>query len=218
VIMTKPLAHPHALGLAGFVISTWLLSSWYNNWWGAYYTVWFLPWVLTGGLMQLFAARHAIRARDNLALVAFGTWGAFYIATALLLFMAAIRRAPFDPDRYAQNHSAAFFLIPVGALTGMAMFAAIGRSVPTLLWLMLQFAGTICNFIGMIIGTKALIKVGMYLFFVAACIALYRLLCLLIETTWHRSAYVPTMRFPWESRKALVKVPIGEPGVSKGQY
>jgi len=217
-LMLRPMAFPNALGLASFFMGTWYFTTWYNAWWGAgQFLGWFPLLFALGSLGQLFAAHRAIKARDNWASVFFGTWGSFYFWFAFFLWFAAIGRFPWAGEKYVEFDTIGFVLIPVFVLTCFCLLTALARDLVLVLMTLCMATSACVMFIGFFVGNIAVIKIGSYIGWAGSLFALYRLLGYLVEETWlHR--FIPMFRFPWESRKYLVKVPIGEPGVQMGQY
>ena len=82
-----PVADPAALGLAGFALTTFLLSAHNAGW--APDIIWIGPALFYGGLAQLLAGMWEFRNRNVFGCTAFSTYGAFWLSlgTFILLFL-----------------------------------------------------------------------------------------------------------------------------------
>src|SRR5581483_7752269 len=80
-VFLQPIAAPSILGLAGFAGATFMAASNLAGWWGSPTS----PLVIApfaamfGGLAQFVAGMWAYKARDAIATLAHGTWGAFWL-------------------------------------------------------------------------------------------------------------------------------------------
>jgi len=82
-----PVADPAALGLAGFALTTFLLSA-HNAGWAPDF-IWIGPAFFYGGLAQLLAGMWEFRNRNVFGCTAFATYGAFWLSlgTFIMLFL-----------------------------------------------------------------------------------------------------------------------------------
>src|SRR5438067_12380392 len=85
-VTLQPLAAPSVLGLAGFSVATLMVATIQAKWWGTpadFMGV--APFALMfGGVAQFMAGMWAYKARDVVATLAHGTWGAFWVAFFIL--------------------------------------------------------------------------------------------------------------------------------------
>src|ERR1051326_6244663 len=90
-VFLQPIAAPSILGLAGFAGATFIVASNLAGWWGTPTSGLVLaPFAaMFGGLAQFVAGMWAYRARDAVATLAHGTWGAFWLAYGILNVMLA---------------------------------------------------------------------------------------------------------------------------------
>ena len=92
----QPIAAPSALGLAGFSVATLMVATIQAKWWGSaadFKGV--APFCLTfGGIAQFLAGMWAYKARDIVATLAHGMWGAFWIAFFVLQLLQANGTVP----------------------------------------------------------------------------------------------------------------------------
>lgn len=85
-----PLADPGPLGLAGFGLTTFILSVHNANW--APDLIWVGLALFYGGLAQFMAGQHEFRNRNTFGSTAFSSYGAFWmgLATFVLLDLAGV--------------------------------------------------------------------------------------------------------------------------------
>jgi len=84
------IADPAPLGLAGFALTTFLLSAANANWMTAASGKAFLGYALAyGGLIQLLAGMWEFRNRNVFGATAFGTYGGFWIGLGLWALLVA---------------------------------------------------------------------------------------------------------------------------------
>src|SRR6059058_3217057 len=90
-VVLQPIAAPSILGLAGFAGATFVVASNLAGWWGTPTSgLTLAPFAaMFGGLAQFLAGMWAYRARDAVATLAHGTWGAFWLAYGILNILVA---------------------------------------------------------------------------------------------------------------------------------
>src|SRR5574338_463800 len=90
-VFLQPIAAPSILGLAGFAGATFIVASNLAGWWGTSTSGEVLaPFAaMFGGLAQFLAGMWAYKARDGIATLAHGTWGAFWLAYGILNILTA---------------------------------------------------------------------------------------------------------------------------------
>ena len=81
-----PVADPAALGLAGFALTTFLLSGHNASWIPD--LIWVGPAIFYGGLAQLLAGMWEFRNRNVFGATAFSTYGAFWMSFGLFVVLA----------------------------------------------------------------------------------------------------------------------------------
>lgn len=80
-----PVADPAALGLAGFALTTFLLSA-HNAGWAPDF-IWIGAALFYGGLAQLLAGMWEFRNRNVFGCTAFSTYGAFWLSLATFILL-----------------------------------------------------------------------------------------------------------------------------------
>jgi len=81
-----PVADPAALGLAGFALTTFLLSGHNASWIPD--LIWVGPAIFYGGLAQLLAGMWEFRNRNVFGATAFSTYGGFWMGFGLFVILA----------------------------------------------------------------------------------------------------------------------------------
>jgi succinate-acetate transporter protein len=86
VVESTPVADPAALGLAGFALTTFLLSG--HNASFIPDLIWVGPAIFYGGIAQLLAGMWEFRNRNVFGATAFSTYGAFWLGFGLFVILA----------------------------------------------------------------------------------------------------------------------------------
>lgn len=87
VVESTPAADPAPLGLAGFALTTFLLSGHNASWIPD--LIWVGPAIFYGGLAQLLAGMWEFRNRNVFGATAFSTYGGFWIGLGLYAELVA---------------------------------------------------------------------------------------------------------------------------------
>ena len=80
-----PVADPAPLGLAGFALTTFLLSG--HNATFIPDLIWVAPALFYGGLAQLLAGMQEFRNRNVFGATAFSTYGAFWLSLGIFVVL-----------------------------------------------------------------------------------------------------------------------------------
>lgn len=88
LIRTLPAADPAALGLAGFALTTFVLSVHNAGW--APDLIWVGLAFFYGGLAQFCAGMWEFRNRNTFGATAFGSYGAFWMSLAFFVMLALV--------------------------------------------------------------------------------------------------------------------------------
>jgi succinate-acetate transporter protein len=86
LVESIPAADPAPLGLAGFALTTFLLSGHNASWIPD--LIWVGPAIFYGGLAQLLAGMWEFRNRNVFGATAFSTYGAFWMGLGLFVILA----------------------------------------------------------------------------------------------------------------------------------
>ena len=124
-VFLQPIAAPSALGLAGFSVATSMVAliqaGWVGHW--SDLGVVGLFAMAFGGIAQFAAGMWAYRARDVVATVAHGMWGAFWLAFGLLQIFILTGKVP-PPVPGAANDALALWFMGLAYMTAIAAVAA----------------------------------------------------------------------------------------------
>src|SRR5437763_4810674 len=129
-VFLQPIAAPSILGLAGFAGAAFIVASNLAGWWGTT-TSWLAlaPFAaMFGGLAQFLAGMWAYRARDAIATLAHGTWGAFWLAYGILNILLATHVLP-APTPWYHSPEVGFWFFALAITTGIAAVAALTESI-----------------------------------------------------------------------------------------
>src|SRR5437764_2524072 len=129
-VVLQPSAAPSILGPAGFASATFIVASNLAGWWGAPTSGLVLaPFAaMFGGLAQLLAGMWAYRARDGIATLAHGTWGAFWLAYGILNVLLATHTLT-APTPWYHDPALGFWFFALAITTGIAAVAALTESL-----------------------------------------------------------------------------------------
>lgn len=178
-ILSAPAADPAPLGLAGFALTTFLLSASNAGWMKSATGAAFLGYAFAyGGLAQFCAGMWEFRNRNVFGATAFGSYGGFWIGLGLWFLLVVPAPAGASP-LVAAAHAAA-----VGKDVGWILLAFAIFNTYMLLWstlvnwaVFLVFltleATEIVLFIGNFAANANVVKVGGYLGVVTAAVAWY---------------------------------------------
>ena len=86
VVESTPAADPAPLGLAGFALTTFLLSGHNASWIPD--LIWVGPAIFYGGMAQLLAGMWEFRNRNVFGATAFSTYGAFWMGLGIFVILA----------------------------------------------------------------------------------------------------------------------------------
>src|SRR5437763_16046732 len=129
-VFLQPIAAPSILGLAGFAGAAFSVASNLAGWWGTPTSGLALaPFAaMFGGLAQFLAGMWAYRARDGIATLAHGTWGAFWLAYGILNILLAAHVLT-APRPWYHNPEVGFWFFALAITTGIAAVAALTESI-----------------------------------------------------------------------------------------
>src|SRR5436309_8688908 len=178
-VFLQPIAAPSILGLAGFASATFVVASNLAGWWGTPTSGLVLaPFAaMFGGLAQFLAGMWAYKARDAIATLAHGTWGAFWLAYGILniLLVAHVLTAP---TPWYHNPAIGFWFFALAITTAIAMVAALAESVSLVAVLGTLAAGSGILAGAYIFGSHGWIQVAGWVLVVSAGLAWYTVLAM----------------------------------------
>jgi len=221
-VMLQPIAAPSILGLAGFAGATFIVASNLAGWWGTPTSGLALaPFAaLFGGLAQFLAGMWAYRARDGIATLAHGTWGAFWLAYGILNILLATHVLT-APTPWYHNPEVGFWFFALAITTGIAALAAMTESAALTAVLTTLAAGSGILAGGYIYGSHGWVQVAGWVLVFSAGFAWYTVAALLLSGVTGRSV-LPLGKFKKPSApdgKSVhpIELKWAEPGVKMGQ-
>jgi len=166
----SPIADPAPLGLAGFALTTFLLSAANAKWMTAATGSAWLGYALAyGGVAQLLAGMWEFRNRNVFGATAFSTYGGFWIG----LFLWAKFVAPSATSASAADHDIAWILLAFAIFNTYMMLLSAQLNMAVFgVFLTLELTEIIL-FIGNFAGSTATVQVGGYLGIITALVAWY---------------------------------------------
>jgi uncharacterized protein len=224
-VFLMPIAAPSALGLAGFSVATMMVALIQAGWLGSWsdISVVGLFAMTFGGIAQFAAGMWAYRARDVVATLAHGMWGAFWIAFGILQ-MLIITGQLAAPTPGASNYALGLWFL---GLAYMTMLAALGATfenvgIAVVLWTLttgaaLTSAGWFLTGIG-----NGWLGAGGWLFIASAAAAAYMVSAMVLTAVTGRTI-LPTGHLKKKAnipgRKPIEPIELewAEPGVKQGQ-
>jgi len=108
LVESTPAADPAPLGLAGFALTTFLLSGHNASWIPD--LIWVGPAIFYGGLAQLLAGMWEFRNRNVFGATAFSTYGAFWMSFGLFIILAETTKFLSSYTASDATNAAAWFL------------------------------------------------------------------------------------------------------------
>jgi succinate-acetate transporter protein len=112
LVESTPAADPAPLGLAGFALTTFLLSGHNASWIPD--LIWVGPAIFYGGMAQFAAGMWEFRNRNVFGATAFSTYGAFWMGFGLFVILALDTKFLAGYATNDLNNAAAWFLIAFG--------------------------------------------------------------------------------------------------------
>ncbi|WP_433473988.1 acetate uptake transporter family protein [Spirillospora sp. CA-142024] len=225
-VFLQPIAAPSILGLFGLAGAAMMVGAWQADWYGGVGTPLILwPFVLTfGGIAQFLAGMWAYRARDGLATVMHGMWGAFWIGWGLFFMLVSIGAVPLAlvPTLGTLREGYAFWFVALAAITAIGALAALGESMALSLMLLCLAGAAGFTSGGFFSPSDWALKTGGWLFVVAAVLCLYIAAALMFQNSFGRTI-LPLLKTRRGAAAAggratwPLEYPMGEPGVKIGQ-
>jgi succinate-acetate transporter protein len=172
-----------ALGLAGFALSTFLLSMYNGHLVSlAGEPVIFPMLLLYGGIAQFIGGMWAFLAGNPFAAVIFGSYGAFWAGLWLLL----THYLKMVPAGGVANHALGLFLWSWALFTTLMFLAALPSNLAVLTTVGLLVIVEIILAIGYDSGSVSTVKIGGYVGIALAASAWYTMLSIILESTFGR--------------------------------
>ena len=204
--MTTPAADPAPLGLAGFALTTFLLSAANAHWMGtATGDAWLGFAFAYGGLAQFAAGMWEFRNRNVFGATAFGTYGAFWIGIGLWALLVAPPPAGAGPAAALAHAAAAgkdlgWILLAFAIFnTYMLLWSTLVNAAVFAVFLTLE-ATEIVLFIGNFAANANIVKIGGYIGVLTALVAWYASAAIVVNTMRGGAPTLPVGKPLWAAR------------------
>jgi succinate-acetate transporter protein len=224
-VFLQPIAAPSILGLAGFSVATMMVATIQAGWWGSPtdFTILAPFCAMFGGLAQFAAGMWSFRARDAVATLAHGTWGAFWLAFGILEGFIAAHVIP-APAPAAANLPLGLWFLGLAYVTLSAALAALVESLAVAGVLGTLTAGAALTAGGLMTGgfASGWTHAGGWLFVISAGLAWYTLTAMVMLAASGRTI-LPLFKFSKEANIPSgrpvrpIQLEWAEPGVKQGQ-
>jgi succinate-acetate transporter protein len=218
-VFLQPIAAPSALGLAGFSVATLMVATIQAKWWGSpadFRGV--APFCLTfGGIAQFLAGMWAYKARDVVATLAHGTWGAFWIAFFVLQILQANGTVP-TPPTHSPDLVFGMWMVGLAYVTWTCALGAMLENGAVFLVLASLATGASLSAAGLISGgfASGWTTAGGWAFVVAAGLAWYTVTAMVLHGISGKEL-LPTFPRHASGKTQPIELPWAEPGIKHGQ-
>jgi succinate-acetate transporter protein len=222
-VFLQPIAAPSILGLAGFASATFIVASNIAGWWGTPTSGEVLaPFcAMFGGLAQFTAGMWAYKARDAIATLAHGTWGAFWLAYGILNILLATHVLA-APVPWYHNPEVGFWFFALAITTGIATVAALTESLGLTAVLSSLAAGSGILAGAYIFGSHGWAVVAGWVLVFSAGFAWYTVMAMVLAGATGRTIlplgkYKKAANVPGGNVIRPIQLEWAEPGVKMGQ-
>ncbi|WP_033289526.1 acetate uptake transporter family protein [Amycolatopsis jejuensis] len=222
-INLSPVAAPSILGLAGFAVAMFMVAANLAGWFGdtattplllAPFAFWF------GGVAQFLAGMWSYRARDALATVVHGTWGAFWLGYGVYQLFVGLGGLPSTSASPVAAAAVGFWFIGLAAITWTGALAAMAENLAFTAVLVALAAGSTLQAIGLIADVGVIRTIAAYFLLASAVLAWYACSAMVLEAAHHRVILPMGARAPRATVAPLhqaIQFDHGEPGIKVGQ-
>jgi uncharacterized protein len=160
------IANPAGLGLAGFALTTFLLSAANANWIPGS-DVWIGYALFYGGAAQFCAGMWEFAAGNTFGATAFSSYGAFWMATGFYVWFFAPKSTNVPLDL-------AWLLLAWAIFTGYMMLVSLRINNPPVMWVFITlFITYVVLWLGALMHMGELTVIGGYLGIITAALAWY---------------------------------------------
>ena len=222
-VFLQPIAAPSILGLAGFAGATFMVASNVAGWWGTPTSGLVLaPFAaMFGGLAQFVAGMWAYKARDAIATLAHGTWGAFWLGYGILNILLATHTLP-APTPWYHSPEVGFWFFALAITTAIAAVAALAEGIGLFAVLSTLAAGSGILAGAHIFGSLGWAHVAGWVLVFSAGFAWYMVLAMVTKAASGRTIfpvgkYEKEANMPGEQPTRPIQLEWAEPGVKMGQ-
>lgn len=183
-------ADPLPLGLAGFASATFTISSVFAGWFALTAVAIAIPVALIfGGIGQFLAGMWAFRRGNVLAATAFGSFGAFNTAWAIMEWLTLAKVLPDSSHGGGPAYVAGIFVLTFALISLYLAIAALGDNTIVAVILFILALTYLCDGIGVMIGGENfLLGIGGYAGMLTSLIAFYLSAAIVINSSLKREA------------------------------
>lgn len=180
-LMKSPtIADPAALGLAGFALTTFVLSAHNAGW--APDLIWVGCAFFYGGLAQFCAGMWEFRNSNTFGAAAFGSYGAFWMSLAFFIILDLTGKIPSGDV----TNDLGWFLLAFAIFNTYMMVWSSMTNVAVFLVFVVLEATEIILFIGFFSGSADIIRIGGYVGVADAVVAWYTSAAVVGNSVAHR--------------------------------
>lgn len=224
-VFLQPIAAPSALGLAGFSVATMMVAliqaGWFGHWSDMPVVALFA--LTFGGIAQFAAGMWSYHARDVVATIAHGMWGAFWVAFGLLEIFIIVGKIPAPVPGHA-NYALGLWFLGLAYMTGIAAIASTFENLGIAVVLWTLATGSALSAVGWFLTGigNGWLGAGGWLFIASAAAAAYMVLAMSLSAVTKRTV-LPTghlkanANVPGRKPLEAIELPWAEPGVKQGQ-
>ena len=169
IVAVPPPADPAPLGLAGFALTTFLLSASNAGWMRGSGAEWLGYAFAYGGLAQLLAGMWEFRNRNVFGATAFSTYGGFWIGLGLFVILVA----PADKTPAMLHNDEGWILLAFAIVNTYLLFWSTFVNWAVFGVFITLEATEIVLVLGNFMGSTDLVKAGGYLGVITAAVAWY---------------------------------------------
>jgi succinate-acetate transporter protein len=182
------IANPAPLGLAGFALTTFILSLVNAGILSTSHVGIVIGLAVAyGGIAQFAAGMWEFRTGNTFGATAFTSFGAFWISFAVLLIGIGITK-----DNAPDNTAVGYYLLAWGIFTGLMMLGSFRTNLATALVFILLFVTFIVLAIGNLQNNTNIIAIGGFTGLATAVVAWYTALAGVLAHTFGRQV-LPVM-------------------------
>ena len=183
------IANPGPLGLAGFALTTFILSLINAGILSAAHIGIVIGLAVAyGGIAQFTAGMWEFRSGNTFGATAFSSYGAFWISFALILIGTGLNK-----DNAPDNTAVGYYLLAWGIFTVLMMLASFRTNLATALVFVLLAATFLVLAVGNFQNSTSIIGLGGYLGLATAIVAWYTALAGVLSSVFGGRQILPVI-------------------------
>jgi succinate-acetate transporter protein len=203
--MAPAIANPAALGLGGFALTTFVLST--HNAGLAPDLTWVGLAFFYGGLAQFCAGMWEFKTGNTFGATAFSTYGAFWLALATFVVLLLYGKVPAGDV----GNDLGWFLLAFAIFNTYMMVWSTRTNVATFLVFLTLEITEILLFLGFFSGSKGTIQLGGWVGILTAIVAWYASAAA-VANSMRATPILPVGKPLWAERAPMAsRTPVGQP-------